>query len=55
MQHSDGGPFLSESAKRIRRTPEQARRLILDAAEACMGSAGPAGLRLTQVAEKAGI
>ncbi len=42
-------------AKRIRRTPEEARRLILDAAEACMAQAGPAGLRLQDVAEAAGV
>jgi len=41
--------------KRIRRTPEEARRLILDAAEACMAKAGPAGLRLQEVAEAAGV
>ena len=33
--------------KRIRRTPEEARALIIDAAEACMAKAGPAGLRFT--------
>ena len=42
-------------AKRIRRTPEEARRVILDAAEACMAKAGPAGLRLQDVAEVAGV
>ena len=42
-------------SKRIRRTPEEARRLILDAAEACMAKAGPAGLRLQEVAEAAGV
>ena len=41
--------------KRIRRTPEEARALILDAAEACMAKAGPAGLRLQEVAEVAGV
>jgi AcrR family transcriptional regulator len=43
------------TSKRIRRTPEEARRLILDAAEACMAKAGPAGLRLQEVAELAGV
>jgi AcrR family transcriptional regulator len=43
------------AARRIRRTPEEARRLILDAAEACMAAAGPAGLRLQEVAEAAGV
>ncbi len=41
--------------KRIRRTPEEARRLILDAAEACMARVGPAGVRLQEVAEAAGV
>jgi AcrR family transcriptional regulator len=43
------------SAKRIRRTPEEARRLILDAAEASMAIEGPAGLRLLTVAMQAGV
>ena len=43
------------ASKRIRRTPEEARSLILDAAEACMAKAGPAGLRLQEVAEVAGV
>ena len=41
--------------KRIRRTPEEARRLILEAAEAQMGMSGPAGLRLQEVARAAGV
>ena len=41
--------------KRIRRTPEDARRLILDAAEADMAQSGPAGLRLEAVAKAAGV
>ena len=41
--------------KRLRRSPEEARSLILDAAEACMAKAGPAGLRLQEVAEAAGV
>jgi AcrR family transcriptional regulator len=41
--------------KRIRRTPEDARRLILEAAEADMGQSGPAGLRLEAVAKAAGV
>jgi AcrR family transcriptional regulator len=43
------------AAKRIRRPPEEARRLILDAAEASMQASGPAGLRLQDVAEAAGV
>jgi AcrR family transcriptional regulator len=46
---------LSASAKRIRRTPEDARRLILDAAEASMAAVGPAGIRLQDVAAAAGV
>lgn len=41
--------------KRIRRTPEEARRRILEAAEASMAASGPAGLRLQEVAETAGV
>jgi len=41
--------------KRIRRTPEEARRVILEAAEADMAASGPAGLRLEAVAKAAGV
>ena len=41
--------------KRLRRTPEDARHLILEAAEASMAIAGPAGLRLQEVARVAGV
>jgi AcrR family transcriptional regulator len=42
--------------RRIRRTPEDARRLILDAAEASMvATGGPAGIRLQDVAAAAGV
>ena len=41
--------------KGIRRTPDEARALILDAAEARMASSGPAGLRLQDVAAQAGV
>lgn len=43
------------SRKRVRRTPEEARRLILDAAQASMASRGPAGIRLQHVARAAGL
>lgn len=46
---------MSERKKRIRRTPEEARRLILDAAEETMGKDGPAGLRLQDIARQAGV
>jgi AcrR family transcriptional regulator len=43
------------TGKRVRRTPEDARRLILDAAQASMASRGPAGIRLQDVARAAGL
>jgi AcrR family transcriptional regulator len=41
--------------KRVRRAPDEARRLILDAAAASMAAKGPAGVRLQQVARRAGV
>ena len=41
--------------KRRRRTPEEARRLILEAAQALIASTGPEGLRLQDIAAAAGI
>jgi len=41
--------------KRIRRSPADARQLILEAAEADMAVGGPAGLRLQEVAKAAGV
>jgi TetR/AcrR family transcriptional regulator, repressor for neighboring sulfatase len=52
--NSEGGA-LRMSGKRMRRTPEEARRHILDAAEASMASRGPAGIRLQDVARSAGV
>jgi AcrR family transcriptional regulator len=46
---------LALKEKRVRRRPEDARALILDAAEACMTVDGPAGLRLQDVARAAGV
>jgi AcrR family transcriptional regulator len=46
---------LALKEKRIRRRPEDARALILDAAEAQMKVDGPAGLRLQDVARAAGV
>jgi len=46
---------LPKQEKRIRRSPEEARRLILDAAEKIGGAKGPAGLRLQDVAREAGV
>jgi TetR/AcrR family transcriptional regulator, repressor for neighboring sulfatase len=41
--------------KRLRRTPEEARRLILEAAQGLIASTGPEGLRLQDIAAAAGI
>jgi TetR/AcrR family transcriptional regulator, repressor for neighboring sulfatase len=41
--------------KRTRRTPEEARRLILDAAQQAIARTGPEGLRLQEIAAAAGI
>jgi TetR/AcrR family transcriptional regulator, repressor for neighboring sulfatase len=49
------GSNSTRNNKRIRRTPEEARRLILEAAEADMAASGPAGLRLEAVAKAAGV
>src|SRR5438445_5039909 len=42
-------------AKRLRRTPEEARRLILETAQSLIASTGPEGLRLQDIAAAAGI
>ncbi len=42
-------------AKRVRRTPEAAREEIMKATEACLHKDGPDGLRLVDVAERAGM
>jgi AcrR family transcriptional regulator len=46
---------LATKGKRVRRRPEDAKRLILDAAEASMAAEGPAGLRLQDVARLVGV
>jgi AcrR family transcriptional regulator len=46
---------LAPPTKRIRRTPDEARRVILDAAETSMATTGPAGIRLQDVAAAAGV
>ena len=43
------------AAKRVRRTAGEARRLILDAAEARLAKQGPEGLRLQDIARDVGI
>jgi AcrR family transcriptional regulator len=46
---------MAGAVKRIRRTAEDARRQILDAAEARLALTGPAGIRLQDVAADLGI
>ena len=41
--------------KRLRRTPEEARRLILEAAQTRLATTGPEGLRLQEIAAAAGV
>jgi AcrR family transcriptional regulator len=54
--YSESTPSATPSrARRPRRTPEQARRLILETAQALIASTGPEGLRLQDIAAAAGI
>jgi TetR/AcrR family transcriptional regulator, repressor for neighboring sulfatase len=46
---------IARQGKRLRRTPEEARRLILETAQALIASTGPEGLRLQDIAAAAGI
>ena len=46
---------MNKLAKRVRRSPEEARRLILDTAQALIARTGPEGLRLQDIAAEAGI
>jgi AcrR family transcriptional regulator len=46
---------IAEPKKRIRRTQEEARRLILEAAQARIARTGPEGLRLQDIAADIGI
>jgi len=46
---------MSETKKRIRRTPDEARALILEAAAARLQTDGPEGLKITEVATIAGV
>jgi AcrR family transcriptional regulator len=46
---------LRGTAPRIRRTPEEARRQILDAAERRLAAGGPEAIRLQDIAEDVGI
>ena len=46
---------MAERVKRVRRTPDEARRLILDTAQAAIARTGPEGLRLHDIAAAAGV
>jgi len=46
---------MGETIKRVRRTPHEARRLILTAAQEAIARTGPEGLRLQDIAAAAGI
>src|SRR5246127_4795392 len=46
---------IAKRGKRQRRTPEEARRLILETAQALIATTGPEGLRLQDIAAAAGI
>src|SRR5437016_12760729 len=46
---------MKRSPRRVRRTPEEAKRLILETAQALVARTGPQGLRLQDIAAEAGI
>jgi AcrR family transcriptional regulator len=46
---------MADRVKRVRRTPDEARRLILEAAQAAIARTGPEGLRLHDIAAAAGV
>jgi AcrR family transcriptional regulator len=46
---------MKKPARRVRRSPEEARRLILETAQALIARTGPEGLRLQDIAAEAGI
>jgi TetR/AcrR family transcriptional regulator, repressor for neighboring sulfatase len=45
----------TKRGKRLRRTPEEARRLILKVAQTRLATTGPEGLRLQEIAAAAGV
>ena len=49
------GARTASRARRVRRTPEEAKRLILETAQALVARTGPQGLRLQDIAAEAGI
>jgi AcrR family transcriptional regulator len=52
---TDAPEVIPRRVKRLRRTPEKARRLILETAQSLIASTGPEGLRLQDIAAGAGI
>jgi AcrR family transcriptional regulator len=46
---------MKKPARRVRHSPEEARRLILETAQALIARTGPEGLRLQDIAAQAGI
>src|ERR1700732_2458541 len=52
---TDAPEVTARRVKRLRRTPEEARRLILETAQALIARTGPEGLRLQDIAAEAGI
>ena len=46
---------MTEPARRVRRTPEEAKRLIIETARTLVARTGPQGLRLQDIAAEAGI
>src|SRR6516162_7335528 len=53
--NSDAHRAVAGRAKRRRRTPQEARRLILETAQPRLATTGPAALRLQDIAAAAGI
>lgn len=45
----------AKTPKRVRRTADEAKRVILDAAQALISSTGPGGLRLQDIAAQVGL
>jgi len=52
---TDAPEVTARRVKRLRRTPEEARRLILETAQNLIARTGPEGLRLQDIAAGAGI
>lgn len=55
IETSQKNQTASGAAKRLRRSPEEARQLILDTAQTLIARGGPEGLRLQDIAAAAGI